>query len=391
MSLTLATLGAAATKAAPIVSGLGTLASGIGSLFGRNKNIDKQIKAQQEENEKNRQWNLSLAKQQNQWNIEQWNRENAYNDPSAQMSRLRNAGLNPDLMYSNGVSGLTAASSPDMTSGAPSSPVDMSALGSKATIGEMYQSIQQAMLNDEVINKTKQEGRKTGFEANSASVEALYKAARSEQELKIGDTTISLNKSVVDLNRVDADKAAVEINKVAEETNLLVARRHEILAAIENMDAKTAQTKLETYLASKEFELLVKKTTAEINNLNASTHLTYTQAKDVVATQLARISNLNASAYLSKQTGILNHEKQTTEILTQMGLNITNESASFNLSQDKKYSGIERSSKVAFTMAAALNQAAGAFTSFITKGVFGSKAPTEPPIANPYNRQSSRF
>lgn len=367
MSLTLATLGAAATKAAPIVSGLGTLASGIGSLFGRNKNIDKQIKAQQEENEKNRQWNLSLAKQQNQWNIEQWNRENAYNDPSAQMSRLRNAGLNPDLMYSNGVSGLTAASSPDMTAGAPSSPVDMSALGSKATIGEMYQSIQQAMLNDEVINKTKQEGRKTGFEANTASVEALYKAARSEQELKIGDTSISLNKALADLNRVDADRIAVQINQIAEQTNLLVANRHQVLAAIENMDAKTAQTKLETYLASKEFEQLVKKTTAEINNLNASAHLTYTQARDVVATQIARISNLNASAYLSKQTGILNHEKQTTELLNQLGLSISNEQATFNLSQDKTFGSVERTSKAAFTMAATLNQAISGFTSWINR------------------------
>lgn len=364
----LATLGAAATAAAPIVSGLGSLASGIGSMFGRNKNIDKQIKAQQEENEKNRQWNLSLAKQQNMWNIDQWNRENAYNDPAAQMARLRNAGLNPDLMYQNGTSGLTAASSPDMTAGAPSSPVDMSALGSKATIGEMYQSIQQAMLNDEVIAKTKQEGRKTGLEADSTTIDNMFKAAREQQALQIGDTSISLNKSIAYLNRVEADKVAVEINKVAEETNLLVANRHQVLSAIENMDAKTAQTQLETYLASKEFDLLVKKTTAEINSMNASTHLTYTQAKDVVATQIARISNLNASAFLSKQTGILNHEKQTTEILNQMGLSISNEAASFNLSQDKKFSSIERSTKVAFTMAATLNQAISGFTSWITKG-----------------------
>lgn len=360
----LATLGAAA----PIVGAAGSFISGIGGLFGRNKAIDKQIKAQREENEKNRQYNFQLAQYQNQQNLEQWNRENAYNDPAAQMERLRNAGLNPDLMYENGTTGLTAASSPDMTAGAPSSPVDTSAMANKATIGEMYQSIQQAMLNDELIKKTASESKKTGLEADSVSIDNLFKAAREQQALQIGDTSVNLNKSIASLNRVNADKVAVEINKVAEETNLLVANRHQVLAAIENMDAKTAQTKMETYLASKEFEQLVKKTTAEINNLNASARLTYTQAKDVIATQIARISNLNASAYLSKQTGILNHEKQTTEILSQMGLSITNEQATFNLSQDKTYSGVERSSKVAFTMASALNQAMSAFTGWLSRG-----------------------
>lgn len=368
----LKTLGDVAGAASPWVS----IASGIGSLFGRNKNIDKQIAAQERENEKNRQYNLQLAKQQNQWNIEQWNRENAYNDPSAQMSRLRNAGLNPDLMYENGASGLMSASSPEMTAGAPSSPVDMSALGNKATIGEMYQSIQQAMLNDEVINKTKQEGRKTGFEADSASVEALYKAAREQQELSIGDTTIRLNKNLASESKVRMDKLRVDIDNVAEQTNLLVQERHKILASIENIDADTANKRLETFLRSQEFELLVKETTAKINNLNASTRLTYTQAKDVIATQIARISNLNASAYLSKQSGILNHEMQTTEILKQAGLSISNETASFNLEQAKTFDSAERISSMAFLWSSAINQAAGSFTGFLQGAKLFKGAPS---------------
>lgn len=35
-------------------------------------------------------------------NIRLWNMQNAYNDPRAQMERLRNAGLNPMLMYGSG-------------------------------------------------------------------------------------------------------------------------------------------------------------------------------------------------------------------------------------------------------------------------------------------------
>ncbi len=132
------------------------IASGIGSLvgaFSSNKNIDKQIKAQQQENALTRQYNLMLAKQQNAWNLEQWNRENAYNDPSAQMQRLRAAGLNPDLMYQNGAQGLQAASSPVMTAGEPAQPVDMSAYRNRKTIGDVIQQAQSTMLAQQQVKK----------------------------------------------------------------------------------------------------------------------------------------------------------------------------------------------------------------------------------------------
>ena len=48
---------------------------------------------------------LELAKYQNQANINLWNLQNAYNSPQAQMQRYREAGLNPNLIYSQGNSG----------------------------------------------------------------------------------------------------------------------------------------------------------------------------------------------------------------------------------------------------------------------------------------------
>lgn len=120
--------------------GFGSLVSAGVSIYGThqaNKNIDKQLQAQQRENALNRAYNLNLAKLQNKWNRQQWQMENAYNSPAAQMERLRQAGLNPDMMYGGGVSGNLSANSPAMTSGAPSSPVDWSALGAKKTVLDM--------------------------------------------------------------------------------------------------------------------------------------------------------------------------------------------------------------------------------------------------------------
>ncbi|AJK28241.1 hypothetical protein [Eel River basin pequenovirus] len=45
-------------------------------------------------------WNRQSA-----FNREMWDLQNEYNLPSAQMDRLRKAGLNPNLMYGNGASG----------------------------------------------------------------------------------------------------------------------------------------------------------------------------------------------------------------------------------------------------------------------------------------------
>lgn len=79
-----------------IGAGIGGLASIVGGIFG-NKSVSNTNKT-----------NLQIAREQNAFNLEQWNRErdftvdmwsrqNAYNDPSAQKSRLLAAGINPYL------------------------------------------------------------------------------------------------------------------------------------------------------------------------------------------------------------------------------------------------------------------------------------------------------
>ena len=56
--------------------------------------------------------NERMQHEQNKWNLEQWNRNNAYNSPAAQMQRFKAAGLNPDLMYQQGTPGLSPPSPP---------------------------------------------------------------------------------------------------------------------------------------------------------------------------------------------------------------------------------------------------------------------------------------
>lgn len=46
-------------------------------------------------------------------NVEMWNMNNQYNSPEMQMERLKNAGLNPNLVYGNGVTGNSSGNVPN--------------------------------------------------------------------------------------------------------------------------------------------------------------------------------------------------------------------------------------------------------------------------------------
>jgi len=58
--------------------------------------------------------NKKLANNAQNFELEMWNKSNEYNSPAAQMSRLKQAGLNPNLVYGSGtVSGNSSSSRPN--------------------------------------------------------------------------------------------------------------------------------------------------------------------------------------------------------------------------------------------------------------------------------------
>lgn len=176
-----------------------TLAAAFVSLFSaansannQNRNIDKQLKAQSDENQKIREYNLQLAREQNQMNLDQWNRENEYNSPSAQMKRLQDAGLNPDMMMGGGISN-TSVSSPQMTSGAPATPMDWSSLAGKRSIGDAVSQSLQNKLTQAQIDNINANTKKQGAETSILTDEASFKKSLLEGELKIQNGVIKIN------------------------------------------------------------------------------------------------------------------------------------------------------------------------------------------------------
>lgn len=89
------------------LSGLGAAAvSAIGGLMSNRMTA----KYNAEEAQKNRDFQMQMYKQQYDDSIKFWNMQNEYNLPSAELARLKDAGLNPLLMYGQGgVSGMSSS------------------------------------------------------------------------------------------------------------------------------------------------------------------------------------------------------------------------------------------------------------------------------------------
>lgn len=77
-------------------------------------------------------------------NLEQWNRENDYNSPSAQMARYRSAGLNSSLIYGQNN---MAASSPQMQIGGVDTAAPSASGVDAAPIPSSYNSMSPALLD----------------------------------------------------------------------------------------------------------------------------------------------------------------------------------------------------------------------------------------------------
>lgn len=100
-----------------IQGGSGVLGSLLGGIFGsssQNSANRTNLKIAQMNNE----FNERMMQKQMDYNTDMWNKQNAYNTASAQVQRLRDAGLNPYLMMSNGNQIGTASSvnSPSLAS-----------------------------------------------------------------------------------------------------------------------------------------------------------------------------------------------------------------------------------------------------------------------------------
>lgn len=248
------------------------------------ENIEKQQMAlSQEYNERN----MEL---QNQYQIDAENRANAYNDPSAQLARARQAGMNPQAVMSDaGVQG-SISSAPDSSAPQSSSgsghagTKDYSALGRLDILG-MIQSVKEV------------------------------------------DSQLKLNKSVEAKNYAEASRLTGQESR---DSQLFETNKKILELTADNKDLQNQSLRIQNYIAdaSAENDIAIKEANwlnalATLDNILADTNLKqeqrdyYVQQKTLIQSSVdvnkATIGNLKADTFYKTMLG--NTEKENKELV----------------------------------------------------------------------------
>lgn len=357
----IATGAASGAAAGSVIPGVGTAIgaiggaaiSAIGNFFGNKSNQ----KASDRLFEKQAQFSREERIAQQKWIEEMYARNNAYNTPAAQMERYKAAGLNPDLIYSQGDSG--NASFPEAPSQAAT---PTASVIPKNTYGDTAATVAQTGLMTAQAKALESQAKKIDTEESLLTADYLLRKARTESDIELQNSTIYVNHELGQLNHAEAEVASKKLQEIDVSMSNLREQTNLFRAQASKEEESVVQMRFDRYLKSKEFDLLVKKTYQDMKESNSRIDLNLGQLKDIMATQLARISNLGADTYLKNKQGLLTKEQTLTELYKQTGIDIGNQHAKFNFDQAKDWDTTERFTNVATRWIDSVSYAFGQIT-----------------------------
>ncbi|MEO3421956.1 hypothetical protein [Bacteroides xylanisolvens] len=291
----------------------GTAASIAGNLASNN-NIDKQIAEQRRENQANRDWNLNLAKLQNSWNIDQWNRENAYNSPSSQMVRYKQAGLNPDLIY--GQQNLSAAS-PEMTAGDGSHPTDVSNLANKRTIGDMVSQAASTRLTNAQAKLAESQAKKTDSDTEGQNITNAWLPDLLKGDVDVKSADVRQKLSAAGLNDKQIEVATEQIKVMQQSVKESQKKIEDLQSQMENRTFQQVQAMLE-------YNLRKDKQRYEISEFLSKVGLNHANIKRVLNVLPFEIAESISRTNVNDASAALTFLKQGTERLIQASQRLSN-------------------------------------------------------------------
>lgn len=255
------------------MSFVGPVISALGSVIGSAAGFGSQYMANQQ--------SMDVARYQNDWNLMMWKLNNKYNSPLEQMKRLKEAGLNPSLVYGSGNVGGNASSIPPQAAGA--------SIGAYTNFGDFGASagvdtyMRMKLLESDLQSKEVERGKmaaETGLLGARAAGEGLenslrqLRLARTEQEREFWSEDIKANLKLklasirqmttgADLNVAREQNVYKDTELKLIEIGMTPYRIREVLGRIANLAAQNGLIHLQGRLVGKQIE----KTDYEIGNL----------------------------------------------------------------------------------------------------------------------------
>lgn len=253
MAIPVAAAAAGASSANNTMTAIGgSLINAATSIWNNRKNI----KAQQQENEKNRQFQVDM-----------WNKQNAYNEqynsPQAQMQRLKDANINPHMAYMGANATMQASPVPSSSGtgdvkGSPIiNPLDVNAI-QNATMLESQKNLMDAQADN---LRADAESKRTSTQGQIL-LNGITQKDLDTYDIKL-ETLLSMQKSGINVNEQNIKESEQRI------TNLLT-QNDEIKQRIENLLIDQGYTKAQTagvykLIALQQSQIEVNKSNIEVN------------------------------------------------------------------------------------------------------------------------------
>lgn len=342
-------LGAASTA--------GSLVSGVFSGIGANKRQKRAIAAQKEENAAARKWSEMMYQQQTADARQNVANERAYNSPSAVRSRMAAAGLNPDLMYSNGPGSLVDSQVADTGSVGNVAPADVGQMimQTPTMADSILKGISAMRELAETKNISADTAKKTG-ELQSIDLDNMVKAATQGAKIENENLIVQLSRSYLALNDQQRQNLAQELNNLQTSNELLNAKISETYANTKGIDQATLSRRIETSISQGRFDLAVRELQQNLKESDSRISLNRASASRILALTLAEKLNIDADTMLKKigfQRGQIGFEN---DVYQQDILKYKGRQLQFNYEQGKKYDDVERTVKIGTAVANSLSK-----------------------------------
>lgn len=254
---------------AALIGGLSNILSGVvGGLFS-NAQQRKQI-----------QHDKDMAALNNKYQVDQWNRENAYNDPAAVRERYENAGVNPLAAFGTGT-----ASGAGMAGGLSSAP------GSASNI--MHSGFNFAGLGSDIIS-----GARLQAQIKKDQAEAQLSAEKAASELFerkfIKPHTARLQSALADKGLSEAEIKAIEAQwapYMADlQSRIAEGNINSQLQSIEESKQRVMQSKAVTSLKEEERKLVAEQI---VETAERAKNYAYERAYKAALTALEKVRMFN--------------------------------------------------------------------------------------------------
>lgn len=325
-----------------IAGGASVLGSTINSIFGSNNqssanatNIQlnretnaNNLKIANETNQSNQSianaYNLNqlkLADIQNDWNLSQWNRENAYNSPSAQRQRLEEAGLNP---YFFGIDGNTASTglqavTPDQTYipnelGAPQTSAQVSPFQPNIDFGSAGQYISDSIYKNNVL---KLQAEKQSEEIANMHADKMLKDLQIARENGTLDDFFTRYKYETKQTKADYYKTLAETKQLRRSIQGLELDNQVKRVLVKYADDEHRTQLAESLMRTQQIAETIKVYEAQVKLTNAQSNLTNAQ----IVTEGYKQQNIASQTASTNIDNDTKRETQQAEIIKQNAVN----------------------------------------------------------------------